>query len=59
MLIVKLFLCWNSSALTATRVTHMVGANLSGSKAEKVLKVLSFAIKDPYRDHNLWLTTLV
>ncbi|OWZ24682.1 DNA binding protein [Phytophthora megakarya] len=27
-----------ASAMTATRVTHMVGSNLSGSKADKVLK---------------------
>ncbi|KAI9995515.1 hypothetical protein PInf_012580 [Phytophthora infestans] len=27
-----------ASALTATRVTHMVGSNLNGSKADKVLK---------------------
>lgn len=25
--------------MAATRVTHMVGANLSGSKADKVIKV--------------------
>ncbi|EGZ28233.1 hypothetical protein PHYSODRAFT_293820 [Phytophthora sojae] len=27
-----------ASALTATRVTHMVGSNLNGSKADKVVK---------------------
>uniref|UniRef100_A0AAV1VM74 BRCT domain-containing protein n=1 Tax=Peronospora matthiolae TaxID=2874970 RepID=A0AAV1VM74_9STRA len=30
-----------ASALTATRVTHMVGSNLNGSKADKVLKSAS------------------
>ncbi|KAE9354421.1 hypothetical protein PF008_g4532 [Phytophthora fragariae] len=30
-----------ASMLTATRVTHMVGSNLNGSKADKVIKVLT------------------